>query len=132
MRPIIFLINSPTHFLAKIINDELKKVIPPPKSYIKNSFELIKKIQNIHIPDDHVLMSLNVCSLYTNIPCNLVINSLDSRMTLINKNCFIPHIDIVYCTQFLFENTYFAFSIHMYIYCHKASIGHDVIFKLIN
>lgn len=78
-RPIISLVNSPTHFLATILYNDLKKAISLPKSHINNSIEFRKKIENIIIPDDHVFLSLDVSSLFTNVPKELVIKSLDKR-----------------------------------------------------
>ena len=65
MRPIISSINSPTRFLAKVINEELKNSVKLPKSHINNSFELKEKFQNIILDDDHVIFSLDVNSLFT-------------------------------------------------------------------
>ena len=63
VRPIISTVNSPTHFLAKVIYENLKTCFPPPKSHIDNSFDLINKLKNKKIPDDHILVSLDVVSL---------------------------------------------------------------------
>ena len=77
--PIISLINSPTHFLAKIIYHELKEIIKVPNSHINNSFELKSKLMNVNLVYDHILISLNVSSLLTNIPCDSVLESLELR-----------------------------------------------------
>ena len=55
-------------------------MLPLPEFHIENSFELIKKLQNITIPENYTLMSLDVSALYTNVPCDLVIQSLDLRI----------------------------------------------------
>ena len=55
-RPIISLVKSPTHFLATILYNDLKKAISLPKSHINNSIEFRRKIENIIIPDDHVYL----------------------------------------------------------------------------
>ena len=104
LRPIISLVNSPTHFLAKVIYDELKIAISTPTSHINNSFELKRKIETIKIDQDHVLLSLDVTSLFTNIPCELVIRSLERRIVTIHNKCKIPFDDILKCTTFLFNN----------------------------
>ena len=108
-RPIISLINSPTHFLATIIYNDLKKAISLPKSHINNSLKFRKKIENISIPDNYILLSLDVSSLFTNVPKELVIKALDKRFSKINTNCFLPFVEIIKCTKFLFDNTFFKF-----------------------
>ena len=42
LRPIISFINSPTHFLAKILYDESKDSIKFPKSHLNGSLDLKK------------------------------------------------------------------------------------------
>ena len=58
MRRIISSINSPTHVLAKVINEELKNIVKLPKLHINNSFELKEKLKNIILDDDHVIFFL--------------------------------------------------------------------------
>ncbi|XP_014235378.1 uncharacterized protein LOC106658073 [Trichogramma pretiosum] len=50
-----------------------------PKSHVNNSSELKKKLELIQVPPDFILMSLDVTSLFTNIPLRLVLDSLDKR-----------------------------------------------------
>ena len=79
LRPIIPLINSPTIFLAKILYDELRDSIKVPKSHLNDSLDLKKKLEDIVVDDDLVLLSLDVSSLFTNVPCDLVLKSLDRK-----------------------------------------------------
>ena len=101
MRPIISLINSPTHFLAKVINEELKNSVKLPKSHINNSFELKEKLKNIILDDDHVIFALDVNSLFTNVPCSLVLDSLDSTffalMRIVKSRLMIFVIVLDFC-----------------------------------
>lgn len=98
----------------KILYSELSSFIPKPESHIDNSFALIDKIKNLVIPHDHVLISLDVTSLFTNIPCNLVLDSLDKRFRTINSKCKIPFDLIRRTTEFLFDNTFFTFNNKFY------------------
>ena len=68
------------------------------------------KISKIKIPSTHVLLSLDVCSLFTNIPCDLVLDSLDRRYTHIHNKCKIPFHEIRNTVRFLFDNTFFNFN----------------------
>ena len=113
-RPIISLINSPTHFLAKIIYHELKEIIKVSNSHINNSFELKSKLTNANLLDDHVLISLDVSSLFTNIPFDLVLESLERRCHYIHNNCNIPFNEIINYTKLLLNNTYFTFDDKIY------------------
>ena len=106
LRPIISLINSPTHFLAKILYDELKDSIKVPKSHLNDSLDLKRKLEDLIVDDNHVLLSLDVNSLFTNVPCDLVLKSLDRRCQLIHNNCRIPFDEIINCTKFHKIRTY--------------------------
>ena len=79
LRHIISTDNSPIQFLAKILNNELKNCIKKPESHINNSFELKEKLVDLTIPADSILVSLDVCFLFTNIPYQLVTNSLEKH-----------------------------------------------------
>lgn len=78
-------------FLAKIIFNELKKCNFTSNTSVKNSFDLIKKLDNCNIPDNHKLISLHISSLFTNISHALVKQSLDKRYDVISRNCKIPY-----------------------------------------
>ena len=41
-------------------------LVPRPKYSCKNSFELKKSLENLSIPDNHELVSLDAVSLFTN------------------------------------------------------------------
>ena len=64
LRPVVSYINTPSYFMAKYFNNILK-LDPQAFSNIKNSLEFISKIKNIKIPDNHIMMSLDVSSLFT-------------------------------------------------------------------
>ena len=109
MRPIISLINSPTQFLAKVIDEELKNCSKLPQSHVKDSFTPEDK-KNI-LDDDHVLLSLDVSSLFINISCSLVLDSLYRRLFFINKNCKTLFGEIRDYVRFLFNNTFLRLAI---------------------
>ena len=126
LRPIISWINSPTHFLVKILYYELKDSIKVPKSHLNGSLDLKKELEDLVVDDDHVLLSLDVSSLFTNVPCDLVLKSLDRRCQLIRNNCRIPFDEIISCTKFLFENTYFTFNNNIYLRIFGTPMGSPI------
>jgi len=58
---------SPLHSLATFLQQILRS-LPASISYYRNSFDFISKFKNIFIPDDFGLVSLDVISLFTNVP----------------------------------------------------------------
>ena len=97
LRPIISLVNIPTYVLPNIIYKQLKNCITLPHSHINNSFELKNKLKNIQLNSDYILLSLDVKSLFTNIPVDLVCESIDRRAQSIVPNCTIPLDEIKKC-----------------------------------
>ena len=92
----------------------MKIAISPPKSHINNSYEFVEKIKNSNIPDKFVFISLDVTSLFTNIPVELVKSSLDKRASTITKKCLIPYGVLLECVEFIFDNNYFVFDQKFY------------------
>ena len=121
--PIISSINSPCHSLAKIVYSELKNAIPIPKSHINNSFELKKKLANITVPDGYIFASLDVCSLFTNISLEDVLDSLDRRIVHIRNKCKIPFDELREVVDFLYKNTIFIFNKKIYKQIFSSPMG---------
>ena len=69
---------------------------------------------NIQLNSDYVLLSLDVKSLFTNIPVDLVCESIDRRAQSIVPNCTIPLDEIKKCIHFLYNNTFFTFNNEYY------------------
>jgi len=78
-RIIISSVDSPSYHIAYFLHRLISQNIKKPFSHIDNSFELIKKLEGTCLQDEHDLVSLDVTSLYTNIPIELAIKSLTNR-----------------------------------------------------
>jgi len=73
---------SPLHNLATFLQKILRESLPISKS-CKNSFDLINELRNIHILDNFGLVSLDVTSLFINVPIDVVLELLDNKWILI-------------------------------------------------
>jgi len=78
-RIIVSSLNSPLYNLATFLHKILIKNIPVSDSHLNNSFDLVQKLKDIQVDDDYILISLDVVSLFTNIPIDLVIESMSKR-----------------------------------------------------
>lgn len=76
LRIIVSSIGSPLHSLAQYIHNIIIKSIPPSTHNVENSFELDKRLNNIEIDDIYSLSSLDVVSMFINIPIELAIKGL--------------------------------------------------------
>ena len=67
-RPIISANGSPTERISAFVDENIKDAVPLLKSHIKDTTDFIHKIESILIPDECLLVTFDVTSLYTNIP----------------------------------------------------------------
>lgn len=114
IRVIVSSINSPTHKFAKVIAEVLKKYIPQPKSYVKNSLEVKKLIDNIKIPVGYSLVSLDVVSLFNNVPSDLVIKSIRKRWKFLQNKISLSCEEFLEGIEFLMNTTFFQFNNNYY------------------
>ena len=67
-RPIVSSVNSPTEKISQLIDIKLQKFAQLGKSFILDTADFLRKIEGFHLEPDEWLFSLDVNSLYTNIP----------------------------------------------------------------
>lgn len=86
------------------------KSFPTAPSHITNSFDLVKKLSDIHINKDFSLICLDVISLFTNIPIEMAINSVSFRWNYISTNCTISKLAFITAVKLILNSTYFTFN----------------------
>ena len=68
-RPTCSSINHPTSNISKFVDEHIKKYVPKTKSYVRVTQHFISRIKQLgQIPENSLLVTLDVSSLYTNIP----------------------------------------------------------------
>ena len=68
IRPIVSSINSVTENISSFLDAWLNPLVQKLLFYIKDSTEFIKMATNTPIPQNSILVNIDVSSLYTNIP----------------------------------------------------------------
>ena len=68
IRPIVSGCNGPTERISAFLDHIIKPLVPTTPSYIKDSPHLISLLENTPIPKNAILATIDVSSLYTNIP----------------------------------------------------------------
>ena len=75
-RPITNAINSPTSSIAEFVDYQLEPMVHNLKSYIEDTTDFLTKLETIKkVPEGAILVTMDVTSLYTNIPHNEGINA---------------------------------------------------------
>ena len=114
LRPILSMIKSPQHKLARFLNILLEPVLNYYSRFVvKDSFEVIERIRNIN-PESTFLSSFDVKKLFTNIPLDEVIQiCCDTLYSLgqpsIKKSSFIKLMKVATSdVQFSFNNEIYS------------------------
>ena len=67
-RPIVSGNNSPTEKISAFVDEHLKGFVKEIPSYVRDTSDFIKKVEAYHTNSDYYLVTMDVSSLYTNIP----------------------------------------------------------------
>ena len=68
-RPICSSCNHPTANISKFVDEHIKRYVPKTMSYVRDTQHFIKRIKELGpLPENSLLVTLDVSSLYTNIP----------------------------------------------------------------
>ena len=68
IRPIVSGCSGPTKHISSFLDHIIKPLVSTMPSYIKNSPHFFSLLENTNIPSNAILVTIDVSSLYTNIP----------------------------------------------------------------
>ena len=125
-RPIVSCIDSPTYKLSKYLANILSNVVGETEYGIKNSFDFVNKIKNIQIPEEHMLFSLDVTSLYTNIPIHLALDIVNNKWQDISHYTKLTKEEFNKAVKFCLTNTYFEFDNSYYKQIEGCAMGSPI------
>lgn len=122
-RPIVSFVGSPLYSLTGFLASLLNGMFVKNDSYVRNSFEFVNDIKSIKLPKDYQLISLDVISLFTNIPTDIVINIVNKKWHLIENEIKIPLHRFVELLTFIFDNNYFQYQDEFYQQIYGLGMG---------
>lgn len=89
-RPVTSFPGSPLKELFRLIGTPIQKIIGKTSTYVKDSWHLTDILKRFKVPSGYSLVSLDVKSLYTNIPITRVTECLKNNYKEIKKHTNIP------------------------------------------
>lgn len=111
LRPIVSSIDSPTFKLAGFVGNILATAFKDTNQYnVKDSFDFASEFNNFQLPPHYVVISLDVVSLFTNIPLDMVIQIIQEKWQTIDLVCSFNQEQFIQIINFIFNNTYFSFN----------------------
>lgn len=126
IRPIVSSIGSPTYNMSKFFTNILANIVGKTNSFVKDSFDLKSKINNLIIPDDHKLFSLDVISLFTNIPNDIISEIIDKKWNDIQRYTNLTSIAFKNGLSFVVNNCFFSFKDQHYHQISGSPMGSPV------
>ncbi|XP_044755026.1 uncharacterized protein LOC123313980 [Coccinella septempunctata] len=124
LRPIVSCIQSPTRHLSEFIVDILKSAYDKGNEYyIKDSFDFAQQMNNLAIPPNQVILSLDVVNLYGNIHNELVKRVINEKWNIIQQHTTMPKSLFMEILNFLLENSYFSFQNKFYKQIFGSAMG---------
>ena len=115
-RPVISSNGSPTERISQFVDFFLQPYVSSSRSYIKDTNDFLLKLQELgKLPENSILFSLDVVSLYTNIPTEMGIKCIEDFLSdhrspdaKPSNEMLIKLLEfILTCNDFEFNNEYF-------------------------
>ena len=98
-----------TEKISEFLDHHLKPIMQEGWSYIKDTEDFLKKVQNIgKITQDSILVTADVVGLYPSIPHNAGLDGLKDTFDC-SQNKKIPTDMLVQMEEFVLSNNYFNF-----------------------
>ncbi|XP_015120513.1 uncharacterized protein LOC107043495 [Diachasma alloeum] len=121
--PVVSCVKAPSYKVGRFFHTLLSKVHKSSEVNIKNSQEFVEFARNTRLPEGYVLISLDVVSLFTNIPKELVIKIVEDNWeewsSLVSASKEVVLSLIKYC----FEASYFSFDNEIYCQLDRSGMG---------
>ena len=123
-RPIVSDCSSESYRIAEYIDHHLQKVANKHPSYVKDTYDFIDKIKNIKVPENALLITLDIESLYTNIK---TVDGLESVKKMFNKyplsKVMRPEKEILELLELSLNSNDFIFNNEWYLQISGTAMG---------
>ncbi|XP_062826329.1 uncharacterized protein LOC134296130 [Anolis carolinensis] len=124
-RPIVSGSGSVLEPLAKFVDHYLQPFVKQTSSYVRDTKHFINIIESLVIPTDAVLMSVDVISLYTNIPLEEARYICESTLNR-RPNHHPPTFFLLDLLDIILEKNYFKFDEKYYFQIQGVAMGSPV------
>ena len=126
-RPIISGCDGPTERISSFLDHILQPIAKAQKSYLKDTTQFINFIEKRKVPNNAILVSMDVTSLYTNIPQKEGIHTVCKADEAFYKNdTLIPTNSLRGLHRLILQENSFQFSGRNYLQTHGTAMGTKV------
>ena len=122
-RPIVSSNSHPTERISQFVDYHLQPLVHKLPSFVKDTNDFLNKLLTIgNLPADSLLVTLDVSSLYTNIPHNEGINACDHFLRTRPHNN-IPTGTLCDLIRMILTMNNFSFNDNHYLQIHGTAMG---------
>ena len=122
-RPIVSSNSHPTERISQFVDYHLQPLVHKLLSFVKDTNDFLNKLLTIgNLPADSLLVTLDVSSLYTNIPYNEGINACDHFLRTRPHNN-IPTGTLCDLIRMILTMNNFSFNDNHYLQIHGTAMG---------
>lgn len=125
-RPVISSIGSPLYKLSKFCGNILKKSFKS-KYNVKNSREVVERISKITVPKGYVMISLDVESLFTSFPIELILNAVEEQWEEIEQHTCIDKFLFMKIIKLILKSGYFKVNGNFFLQKLGSAMGNSLI-----
>ncbi|CAH3019778.1 unnamed protein product, partial [Porites evermanni] len=126
-RPIISGCDGPTERISSFLDHILQPIAKVQKSYLKDTTQFINFIEKRKVPNNAILVSMDVTSLYTNIPQEEGLNTVCKAYEAFYKNDTpIPTNSLRSLLRLILQENSFQFNGRNYLQTHGTAMGTKV------
>lgn len=108
MRPVVSWIQTPCYKLASFLHLILVPVVDTFSFNVRNSTELVELLEKTRLPDNYILVSLDVVSLFTTIPNELVSATIEEYWEDFKNMAKVPKETLIELVNICFSTSYFT------------------------
>jgi len=123
LRIVVSSVGSPLYEVAKFLHGILKESIKKPMSYTKDSWSFVNNINRKIIAPHEIFVSLDVTSLFTNIPKELVMQGIENRWTDIRIKTKLSLTQMISAIDMVLSSTSFVFNGRYYEQIYGSPMG---------
>ena len=129
IRPIVSFCGSPTDAVSKFLSKILNPLTDLAPQKIKNTVAIKNELDNFRISDVDVLISFDVKSLFTQVPPDLALSSLDDALSNSDQwkeRTTLDKKDLLELTNICLSSTVFKYDEKIYKQIHGTPMGSSI------
>lgn len=114
LRPVVSTCGTATYKLARFLAGILGHLVGKSRNHVKNSFTFADEVSKVVVPEGCVMYSLDVVSLYTNVPVDEVYECIKARYGELSRYTTIPWESFEVALKIVLGNAFFQYDGKIY------------------